>query len=154
MPTGGVDQRIVYGASWRRHAPRRLQAARIARLLLPIVERNGGTVSTEFTVEVGGRWYRPDVGALLDCEPPLDGILARAPELIVSLGGPLSAQAWLDAGAVAVWWASDGAPTVISARGDTAPEEGWLTLPGWPTVRLLAAELRVGTLPRTRRARL
>jgi hypothetical protein len=138
---GGVQ--AVYGASWRRHGERRLRAARIARLLRPVVHLLGGLVSTEFTVPYRGRWFRPDVGVLLTTDHPLDGVLERAPSLVVRLGDPLSAMAWLQAGADAVWAVEGGTVWELSSgRRRVLTPDDWLTHPGEVALRLPALELR------------
>jgi hypothetical protein len=140
MNSGG---RVVYGASWRRHGERRLRAARIARMLWPAVRTVGGVVSTELTVPFRGRWFRPDVGALLSGDHPTDGVLTRAPSLVVRLGDPLSAEAWLQAGAGAVWAVeADTIWELTPRRRRVLTPDEWLTHPGEVTLRLPARELR------------
>jgi hypothetical protein len=134
--------RVVYGASWRRHGERRLRAARIARVLWPAVRTLGGLVSTELTVPFRGRWFRPDVGVLLTGDHPTDGVLTRAPSLVVRLGDPLSAAAWLHAGADVVWAVEGGTIWELTARQRRVltPDE-WLTHPREVALRLPAREL-------------
>lgn len=133
---------VVYGTSWRRHGERRQRAARIARMLRPVAHVIGGLVSTELTVPYRGRWFRPDVGVLLTAEHPVDGVLARAPSLVVRLGDPLPADAWLRAGADAVWALEGGTVWELSPthRRVLTPDE-WLTHPGELALRLPAREL-------------
>ncbi len=132
----------IRGASWRFHGERRLRAERIARLLRPVTHVLGGLVSTELAVPYQGRWYRPDVGVLLGDETPHDGVLSRAPLLVVRLGGPLPAPAWLSAGAGAVWAAGDGAVHELTCRGGrTLQRDQWLAHPDEPALRLPAVEL-------------
>jgi hypothetical protein len=146
---GGAQ--AVYGASWRRHGERRLRAARIARVLRPSVHAVGGVVSTELTVPYRGRWFRPDVGVLLTAEPPLDGVLERAPSLVVRLGDPLSAAAWLQAGADVVWAVEGGTVWELSSRHRRVlTPDDWLTHPGELALRLPARELVGEPTPRTR----
>ena len=143
--------RVVYGASWRRHGERRLRAARIARLLRPAAHTAGGLVSTELTVPFRGRWFRPDVGVLLSLEHPVDGVLTRAPTLVVRLGDPLSADAWLQAGADVVWAVEGGSIWEVSAtRRRLVAAEEWLGCPGEPALRLRACELVGEPTPRAR----
>lgn len=121
-------------------------AGRIARLLLPASTSVGGFVSTELGVRLSGRrlaW--PDV-ALACREPPADGRLDRPPELVVLLpAGPtgMAADAWLVAGASAVW--SVGAETVVEhtrTGGACRRAAGeWAEVPGLPEVRLPVARL-------------
>jgi hypothetical protein len=134
--------RVVYGASWRRHGERRLRAARIARMLRPVVHTIGGLVSTELTVPYRGRWFRPDVGVLLSGKHPIDGVLRRAPSLVVRLGDPLSAAAWLHAGADVVWAVEGGTLWELTSerRRVLTPDE-WLTHPGEVALRFPAREL-------------
>lgn len=133
----------VYGTSWRRHGPRRSQAARIARLLRPVAHLMGGLVSTELVIPYRKRWYRPDVGAVIGVEPTCDGVLPRAPMLVVRLGGPLPAEAWLDAGAGAVWAWDDDRDVVELVRGRrrVVVRGTWLAHPDEPALRLAADEL-------------
>lgn len=144
MARGPGPGEPVHGPSWRRDGERRLRAARIARQLRPVTHVLGGLVSIELTVRCRGRWYRPDVGVLLGAPPPQDGVLTRAPMLVVCLGGPLTAAAWLGAGAGAVWACDpDGVIRQLSRtdRRVLARDE-WLTHPAEPALRLPAAELR------------
>ncbi|HSK96214.1 MAG TPA: hypothetical protein VK891_06315 [Euzebyales bacterium] len=132
----------VYGASWRRHGDRRLRAARIARMLRPVVHVIGGLVSTELTVPYRGRWYRPDVGVVLTADAPLDGVLERAPALVVRLGEPLSAAAWLQAGADTVWAVEGGTVWELSpGRRRVLTPDQWLTHPREVALRLPAREM-------------
>jgi hypothetical protein len=133
---------VVYGASWRRHGERRQRAARIARMLRPVAHVIGGLVSTELAVPYCGRWFRPDVGVLLTAEYPTDGVLARAPSLVVRLGEPLSADAWLQAGAHAVWAVEGGTVWELSpARRRVLTPDQWLIHPDELALRLPAQEL-------------
>lgn len=114
---------------------------RIARLLRPAAHVRGGVVSTELTVCCDGEWYRPDVGVVFGA-CPADGILDRASGLIVRLGGPLPATAWLAAGAAVVWSVDDRVVTQRSAAGAVTMARGaWLIHPDEPALRLPAAEL-------------
>jgi hypothetical protein len=134
----------VYGTSWRRHGARRSRAARIARLLRPVAHLMGGFASTELIVPHRRRWYRPDVGVVIGGEPVADGVLARAPMLVVRLGGPLPAEAWLAAGARVVW-ARDDEGAVVDVRRDGRRHVAhgeWLAHPDEPALRLAADELR------------
>lgn len=134
----------IHGPSWRRHGHRRRRAVRIAWELRPVAHVLGGLVSTELAVRYRGLWYRPDVGVLLGDAVPLDGVLLRAPMLVVSLGGPLSGAAWQAAGAAVVWVrGSDGAICELS-RGHrrTLARGEWLTHPHEPALRLPAVELQ------------
>lgn len=138
----------VIGPSWRHHGLRRSRAARIARLLRPVAHLMGGLVSTELTVPYRGRWYRPDVGVVLrdvtlGGDPAVDGVLARAPMLVVRLGAPLPAATWVDAGARAVWAWDDGDVVALSRGGRlTIARGGWLVHPDELALRLAADELR------------
>jgi len=142
---------LVYGTSWRRHGDRRQRAARIARLLRPAAHVLGGTVSTELTVPYRQQWYRPDVGVVLGPELPLDGVLTRAPSLIVTLGGPLPAEAWLEAGARVVWAVTDDGVCQLSRtqRRVLRPDQ-WLEHPGELALRLPAEHLAGEPVGRTR----
>ena len=143
--------RVVYGASWRRQGDRRQCAARIARMLRPVVHAVGGVVSTEFTVPYRGEWFRPDVGVLLTPDHPIDGVLASSPSLVIRLGNPLSADAWLQAGADVVWALEGGTVWELSARHRRmlTPEE-WLRHPTEVALRLPAHELAGEPTPRAR----
>lgn len=116
-------------------ASRRVRAARIARLLAPLGTAMGGFVSTELRVALtSGLVVRPPV-ALASGEPPEDGRLATAPELVVVLGPAAAAQAaagrWLAAGSCAVWWAGDGHARQYTAAGAAVRRHGeLLTVPG------------------------
>ena len=135
----------IHGPSWRRHGARRQRAARIARALRPVAHALGGLVSTELSVPFNGRWYRPDVGVMLDDPQPSDGVLDRAPALVVSLGGPLRGQEWLHAGAGAVWACDDDVVTELSRQGLRRLGPGqWLTHPAHPALRLAADDLAAG----------
>jgi hypothetical protein len=137
----------VYGTSWRRHSERRQRAARIARMLRPAAHALGGLVSTELIVPYAGRWYRPDVGVVLDADPPIDGVLGVAPALVVCLGGPLRGADWLRAGAGAVWDCDDDVVALLTRRGVRRMSRGqWLTHPDEPALRLAADELTAGPL--------
>lgn len=133
----------VLGPTWRHHGARRTRGARIARLLRPVAHLMGGLVSTELVVSVRGRWHRPDTGVLLHGPIPLDGVLRRAPLLVVRLGGPLRAAEWRAAGARAVWAWEDGHVVAVDRDGRRVVEPGaWLTHPDEPALRLAADELR------------
>lgn len=134
----------VYGPSWRHHGDRRRHAVRIAWKLRPVTHILGGLVSTELTVRHRDRWYRPDVGVLLRGAVPTDGVLTRAPMLVVCLGGPLSGADWLAAGAGAVWACDDGEVVhELSRRGQRVVErDGWLTHPDDAALLLSATQLR------------
>lgn len=133
----------VLGPTWRRHGARRTRAARIARLLRPVTHLMGGVVSTELAVAHRGGWYRPDVGVLLHTDVPIDGVLRRAPMLVVRLGGPLTAQAWARAGARAVWaWQDDDVVELLRGRTRVLDRGAWLAHPDEPALRLAADELR------------
>jgi hypothetical protein len=111
-------------------------------MLRPVAHVIGGLVSTELTVPYCGRWFRPDVGVLLTAEHPVDGVLARAPSLVVRLGDPLPADAWLRAGADAVWAVEGGTVWELSpARRRVLTPDEWLTHPGELALRLPAREL-------------
>jgi hypothetical protein len=111
-------------------------------MLRPVAHVIGGLVSTELTVPYRGRWFRPDVGVLLTAEHPVDGVLARAPSLVVRLGDPLPAEAWLRAGADAVWAVEGGTVWELSpARRRVLRPDEWLTHPGELALRLPAREL-------------
>jgi hypothetical protein len=111
-------------------------------MLRPLVQAAGGIVSTEFSVPYRGQWFRPDVGVLLSDVAPLDGVLTRAPALVVRLGDPLSADAWLRAGAGAVWALEAGTVWEVSHRHRRVLDAGaWLTHPDELTLRLPAREL-------------
>lgn len=143
--------RVVYGTSWRRHGDRRQRAARIARMLRPVAHVIGGLVSTELTVPYRGRWFRPDVGVLLNADHPIDGVLAHAPSLVVRLGDPLSAEAWLQAGADAVWAVEGGTVWELSrSRRRVLTSDEWLTHPGELALRLPARELVGEPIPHAR----
>jgi hypothetical protein len=133
---------VVYGTSWRRHGDRRQRAARIARLLRPAAHVLGGLVSTELAVPYRRQWYRPDVGVLLGPQIPFDGVLARAPSLVVTLGGPLSADAWLEAGARVVWARTEEGVCQLSRseRRLLHPDQ-WLEHPDELALRLPADHL-------------
>lgn len=132
----------VYGTSWRRHSERRLRAARIARLLRPVTHVMGGLVSTELAVPVRGHWHRPDVGVLLGGDIPLDGVLHRAPMLVVRLGEPVPAAAWVAAGAAAVWAWEAGEVVEVTRRHRRRLEAGqWLEHPNEPALRMPASEV-------------
>lgn len=134
----------VYGTSWRKHGPRRSQAARIARLLRPVAHLMGGLASTELIIPYRRRWYRPDVGVAIGGASTCDGVLPRAPMLVVRLGGPLPAEAWLHAGARVVWaWDDDGEVVELVKGGRRSLERGaWFAHPDEPALRLAADELR------------
>lgn len=140
MRTGGP----VHGPSWRHHGDRRRHAVRIAWKLRPVTHILGGLVSTELTVRHRDRWYRPDVGVLLGGAVPTDGVLTRAPMLVVCLGGPLSGADWLAAGAAAVWACDDGVVVrELSRHGRRVVErDGWLTHPDEAALLLTATQLR------------
>jgi len=116
-------------------ATRRLRAARIARLLAPHGMAIGGFVSTELRVALaGGVVGRPCV-ALASGDPPEDGWLTGAPELVVVLGPVASAQAaalrWLEAGSAVVWWAGEGHARQYTSAGAAVRRCGeLLTVPG------------------------
>lgn len=111
-------------------------------MLRPVAHVVGGMVSTELTVPYRGRWFRPDVGVLLTADHPLDGVLVRAPSLVVRLGDPLSADAWLKAGADVVWAVEGGTVWELSlARRRVLTPDEWLTHPGELALRLPAREL-------------
>jgi hypothetical protein len=111
-------------------------------MLRPVAHVIGGLVSTELTVPYCGRWFRPDVGVLLTAEHPVNGVLARAPSLVVRLGDPLPADAWLRAGADAVWAVEGGTVWELSpARRRVLTPDEWLTHPGELALRLPAREL-------------
>jgi hypothetical protein len=143
--------RVVYGASWRRNGDRRQHAARIARMLRPPIHAIGGVVSTELTVPYRGQWFRPDVGVLLTPDHPSDGVLASAPSLVIRLGNPLSGDAWLQAGADAVWAIEGGTvwELTTSHRRMLAADE-WLRHPDEVVLRLPAYELAGEPIPRAR----
>jgi hypothetical protein len=105
----------------------------------------GGLVSTELAVRYRGRWYRPDVGVVLD-DPPVDGVLCRAPTLVVCLGGPLTGRDWVRAGADVVWSCDDEVTVVqLTRRGSTPLAWGqWLAHPAVPALRIAARELAAG----------
>jgi hypothetical protein len=142
---------VVYGTSWRRHGDRRLRAARIARMLRPAAHLAGGLVSTELAVPYRDAWFRPDVGVLLAPDHPVDGVLNQAPTLVVRLGEPLSAEAWLQAGAGVVWAVEAGTVWELSRkkRRVLGPDD-WLTHPDEVALRLAARELAGEPTPRTR----
>ncbi|CAN5921247.1 hypothetical protein BH23ACT10_BH23ACT10_28970 [soil metagenome] len=134
----------VHGPSWRHHGDRRRHAVRIAWKLRPVTHVLGGLVSTELSVRYRDRWYRPDVGVLLGGAIPETGTMARAPMLVVCLGGPLSGADWLAAGAGAVWVCDDGAVVrELSRRGPrVVAGDGWLTHPDEAALLLSATHLR------------
>lgn len=137
----------VYGTSWRRHGGRRQRAARIARMLRPTAHALGGLVSTELIVPYDGRWYRPDVGVVVGVDPSHDGVLERAPALVVCLGGPLWGADWLRAGAGAVWARAGDGVEQLTRHGVRRMSRGqWLTHPDEPALRLPADELSAGPL--------
>lgn len=86
-------------------SPRRIEARRLARVLLPAYHEVGW-VSTRLQVRMGRRWVTPDLAAVIG-EPPVDGRMGSAPRLVVVLRPARAAQPtpreWLDAGADAVW---------------------------------------------------
>lgn len=138
-------QHVVYGTSWRRHGYRRQRAARIARMLRPVAHVLGGLVSTELAVPVGDQWHRPDVGVVLGDDPPLDGVLSRAPSLVVRLGGPLPGEAWLRAGADVVWAVEGGTVWQLTRRWRKALSAGeWLVHPDELALCLPVIELASG----------
>lgn len=116
-------------------ATRRVRAARIARLLVPLGTAVGGFVSTELRVALAdGAVGRPAV-ALASGDPPEDGRLTTAPELVVVLGPAAAAQAassrWLAAGSDAVWWAGESHARQYTAAGAAVRRHGeLLTVPG------------------------
>lgn len=131
------------GPSWRRHGVRRTRGARIARLLRPVAHLMGGLASTELAVSLGGRWHRPDVGVVLHAPIPVDGVLRRAPLLVVRLGGPPTAADWLGAGARAVWAWEGGRVVELRRDGRRIVDPGvWLVHPDEPALRLAGDELR------------
>lgn len=135
-------QHVIYGTSWRRHGDRRQRAARIARMLRPVAHVLGGLVSAELAVPVGDQWYRPDVGVVLSDEQPLDGVLSRAPSLVVRLGGPLSGEAWLRAAADVVWAVEGGTVWQLTRRRRKAlSADEWLVHPDELALRLPVIEL-------------
>lgn len=137
----------VYGTSWRRHGERRQRAARIARMLRQAAHARGGLVSTELIVPYRGRWYRPDVGVVIDPDPPHDGVLSGAPALVVCLGGPLRGADWLQAGADAVWLGERDVVEQLTRRDARRMWRGqWLVHPDEPALRLAADELAAGPL--------
>jgi hypothetical protein len=142
---------LVYGTSWRRHGERRQRAARIARLLRPAAHVLGGLVSTELAVPYRQQWYRPDVGVVLGSQVPLDGVLPRAPSLVVTLGGPLPPDAWLEAGARVVWARTDDGVYQLSRseRRLLHPDQ-WLEHPEELALRLPADHLAGEPSGRTR----
>lgn len=84
---------------------RRVEAQRLARVLLAVY-RDVGWASTCLHVRLRRGWVVPDLAAARG-EPPTDGRLTAAPELVLLLR-PGSAsgsapQEWLVAGAAAVW---------------------------------------------------
>lgn len=132
----------VVGTSWRRHGHRRQRAARIARLLRPTAHLLGGLVSTEVIVPYAGRWYRPDVVVHPADEVPPTGVLARAPVLVVRLGGPLTARDWMAVGASVVWSVDDGVVSQVTRSGVRYHRSGeWLRHPDEPALRLAVAEM-------------
>lgn len=145
---GRCPRAVVLGPTWRRHGERRRRAARVARLLRPVANVLGLTVSTELAVASSGRWYRPDVGVVDSARVGVDGWLASAPPLVVVLGGPLTARDWMRAGAVVVWAHEPSGPDGVarllqwSARGsrERSPRE-WFEHPGEPALRVAAGEL-------------
>jgi len=116
-------------------AARRVRAARIARLLVPLGTAIGGFVSTELRVALAdGMVGRPPV-ALASGDPPEDGRLTTAPELVVLLGPVGATQAaaarWLEAGSAAVWWVGEGHARQYTAAGAAVRRHGeLLTVPG------------------------
>jgi hypothetical protein len=80
---------------------------------------------------------------LLGGEMSSDGVLTRAPMLVVRLGGPLSGETWLAAGARAVWACEDDAVWELTrGRQRALTRDEWLTHPDEAALRLPAAELR------------
>lgn len=154
MQAAVIGRTPVYGTSWQRHGARRQRAARVARLLRPAAHVLGGLVSTELVVPTCGAWYRPDVGVVLGRHAPLDGVLGRGPSLVVRLGGPLSAEAWLATGASTVWTVDDdGDAWQLTARGLRRLEpRQWLEHPDEPALRLPAEEVTGPVRPRGRAA--
>ena len=148
----GPPQRvIVRGASWRRDGDRRQRAARIARVLRPMAHMLGAVVSTELAVPLRGGWYRPDVGVLSDGDGLRDGVLPGPPPLVVCLGGPIPARAWLHAGADVVWALIDDTAWQLTYRRlRVVGADEWLRHPWEPSLRMLARELTGGTARRTR----
>jgi hypothetical protein len=129
-------------------------AARVARLLVPASAAAGGYVSTQLRVALpDGAVVRPPV-ALARGDPPADGRLAAAPELVVVLGPSgrveTAAARWLAAGSRAVWWAGQGHAREYTAAGaaERAPGE-LLTVPGIPEIGLPTHVLLGGRSRRT-----
>ena len=91
----------------------------------------------------GQHWFRPDVGVLLARDGmPLDGVLQRAPSLVVRLGPPLAADAWLRAGADVVWaYEGDAVWEVTRRRRRMLTPDVWLTHPSELALRMPAREL-------------
>ena len=79
------------------------------------------------------------------------GVLASAPTLVIRLGNPLSADAWLQAGADAVWAIEGGTVWELSTshRRMLMPDE-WLRHPDEVALRLPAYELAGEPIPRAR----
>ncbi len=104
-------------------------------------------VSTELIVPYAGCWYRPDVGVVVDVDPPHDGVLEAAPALVVCLGGPLRGADWLRAGAGTVWVCAGDVVEQLTRRGVRRMSRGqWLTHPDEPALRLAAEDLTAGPL--------
>jgi hypothetical protein len=132
----------VYGPSWRRHGDRRQVAARVARSLRPVAHMLDAVVSTELVMAVGGCWYRPDVGVVAADAVTHDGVVTDAPDLVVCLGGPLTARDWLAAGALAVWARCGEGVEQVTRRGvQRLGSHHWLVHPDEPALRLAAADL-------------
>lgn len=120
-----------------RGAQRRLQAARLVRLLSPAALSLGGFASAELRVRLRDGLWRPDVSVALD-ELPVDGISHRAPVLVVELGPGAGPGRWLRAGAKAVWVIGDHSAQVHTAGApprDLRPPED-LFVPGLAALSL------------------
>lgn len=82
-------------------------------MLLPGASEAEGFVSTELTVALpGGAVGRPDVAVVCQ-EPPVNGLVTRAPDLVVLIdhGGAdeRRAQRWLAMGVPVIWHLAGGA---------------------------------------------
>ncbi len=122
---------------------RRIRAARIARLLAPAAVALGGWASSELVVRVDAppHRFRPDVTVGFG-EPPVDGVTATPPVLVVVLDDDARVAAqWTAVGVEAVWAVAD-TTVALWQRGRPAVVVGLdaeLVVPAWPTLRLPVA---------------
>lgn len=127
----------------------RVEAVRLAWLLVGPADAIGAYVSTCLRVRIGPRELCPHLAVVHD-DPPVDGCIEGAPDLVVLLAGaggragdPAGDLArWLTAGTAAVWCVGPDGVTEHTGRGSRARHgDQPLEVPGLPGVTLTAAQL-------------